>query len=266
MKRALISSLCVVLFASVASATAPAWHMATVWLEGDAGGNTVTVVAGETASFNLWMSYEGPANDGAVHRLISMDAGLRHNGFATGNTTWDAQDGVGFQAVGLYEQGTWGDGALPMAFGDHGGYALDGALPSEEVVPGNLNGFPGTSLPYLFAAGSPSGDGAERGILSSSTSWYLDQVVIEGLVVNWDDMAMTGTPDTVNFPRKTSPAAPGYVENQLYAGVWTEDLQQKCNQGVGAPFNRMYVRVITPEPASLALLAVGGLAAIRRRR
>lgn len=261
MKRALISTLCVALFAGVAFGQMGTYS---VWLQGDAGANTVTVEVGGQASFGFWASYTGTADA----RLISMDAQLRHNGFSNLNTTWDAQDGAAFQAIGAYNQGpTWGDGEQPMSFSDHGGFAGDGAIPTLDIYAGNLNSMGG--LGYQFAAGTGSyPDGGERGLQASSTSWYMDEIVIEGLVANWDDDGpMVDAPDTVCFPRKTSPSAPGFSETQFYGGSWTDQGPFVGEQdGIGKPNDRLHVRVVTPEPASLALLAIGGLAAIRRRR
>ena len=58
---------------------------------------------------------------------------------------------------------------------------------------------------------------------------------------------------------------PGFKENTYYAGEWvTTDYDFKMGTGATKP-TALKIHV-TPEPGSLALLAFGGLAAIRRRR
>jgi hypothetical protein len=237
---------------------------ATVWLEGDGGGNTVTVAIGGSAVMELWFSYASVDEGGNFNRLSGFDAQLRHNGFSTGNPTWNAQDGDDFEVTHLNGQGPWGDLAEPLTFGNHGGMG-NGALLPADVYGGNLN--PTDSIgvegeQYQFAAGSDIGN---AGLAGSATSWFADEIVIRGITQNWDGILLTGTPDTVNFPKRGNSLNPEMYENIYYNSTWDNGVPQPMDQGVGAAANRMYVRV-TPEPTSLALLAIGGLAALRRRR
>jgi len=259
MKRALISSLCVMLFAGVAFGQGTA----TVWLEGDSGGNTVTLGISHTAVIELWFSYDATDEGGIINRMIGIDAQLRHN--ASGSD-WDDRDGVSFEAVELNGQGPWGDLTNPLMFGNHGGMA-NGVLPSDQVYPGNLNKAP-EGEDYQWASASSGPFDAQSGMAGSTTSWFGDEIIIHGLVQTWDSGTQTGTPDTLNFPKKNTTFGPGYTENVYYAGVWSVSIDVKAAQGVGHMGNRMYVRVlgVSPEPTSLALLAIGGLVALRRRR
>ena len=260
MKRALISSLCVMLFAGVAFGQGTNL----IWLEGDSGGNTVTVPISGTAVIEIWFKYEAADEGGYINRMIGLDAQLRHNKFGTGSATWDAQNGVDFEATELWHQGTFGTLPKPLGAGfNHGGMS-DGVLPGAEVYAGNLNKDP-VGEDFQWAAGSVGPFDADSGLAGSTTSWFGDQIVIHGLVQNWDEILLTGTPDTLNFPKKTTTFGPGFTDNVYYGGAWSVLVDVKSNQGVGAFGNRLYVRV-TPEPTSLALLAIGGLAALRRRR
>jgi hypothetical protein len=258
MKRTLLSAVCVMLFAGVAFGQGTA----TIWLEGDGGGNTVDVGLGATATMEVWFNYSEGIRPGEIDRMIGIAAQLRHNGFDNTVANWDNRDGTAFQAVALNYGGPWGALARPLA-GDpagHGGLS-SGALPPAELAPGNLN--PGVvGLGYQLAAGSAGPFDAFSGLAGSGTSWHGDTIGIEGLVVNWD--GVSGSPDTVCFPKKVSGIVT-YTENVYYGGLWAVTPTVNFAQGQGAAGNRIHVRV-TPEPTSLALLAIGGLAALRRRR
>ena len=238
--------------------------LGTVWLEGDAGGNTVTVGVGDTAAFTIWFSYQAPADTPTEKvRCNLVDAMLRHNSFSNSSSTWDAQDGTAFEAVEMWEQGPWGGLARPLEF-DHTDYFSRGVLPPAEVYPGNLNASP-MGYPYYVHAGSRSPLNENSGLIGSTTSWYFDQIVIRGVEANWDPISMAGSPDTLNFPRKTSAQANWFCEHQFYGGAWHFPLPYKAAMGVGSPNDRLFVRVV-PEPTSVALLGMAALATVRRRR
>jgi len=260
MKRTLLSAVCVMLFAGLAFGQGTA----EIWLEGDGGGNTVTVGLGETATMEVWFSYNNAAPlAGEIDRMIGIAAQLRHNGFDNTVANWDNRDGTAFQAVSLNYGGPWGALARPLA-GDpagHGGLS-SGLLPAGELAAGNLN--PGVvGLGYQLAAGSSGPFDANSGLDISGTSWHGDTIGIQGLVVNWVD-GSGGTPDTVCFPKKTAGIVT-YSERVFYSGAWGTAPVVDFGQGQGKAGDRIHVRV-TPEPTSLALLAIGGLAALRRRR
>lgn len=261
MKRTLISTVCVMLFAGVAFGQA---GTATIWLEGDSGGNQVTVAVDASATVEVWFEFSEDTRPGAQSRMIGIAAQLRHNAFDNTVANWDNRDGTAFQATALNYGGPWGNLPRPLA-GDpagHGGLS-SGVLPTSELAAGNLN--PGVvGLGYQLAAGSGAPFDLGSGLTGSGTSWHGDTITIEGLVENWDTDTLTGTPDTVNFPKKTSGIVT-FSDNTLYGGAWVVSPIINFAQGQGAAGNRIHVRV-TPEPTSLALLAIGGLAALRRRR
>ena len=250
MKRVFVCALSLMVFAGIASAQGTG----TVWLSGEGGTGEVTAGVGETALVQVWMSYEG---DGTV--MYGMDAGLRHNGFSQLISTWDAQDGTAFQVVGFNPDGVpgpHGDLAFPLTFGNHGPIDQDGdQMLDVAAYAGNLN-------EYFLAWGSDgiptdmdSGLAGETGTL---TSWLMDVIVIEGVAITPED-----APDTINFIKKGDAIGPSYIDVFYSGGSWLQD-ETKFDQGVGKANDRLLVNVV-PEPATLALIALGGLAAIRRR-
>jgi hypothetical protein len=239
MKRVVLFALSVALFASVASAqTVPG--TAEVWIQPVGGGNQIDILESETAIIQLWMNYTAPA-DGEERLMLGMDAQLDHR---------DAQ-GINFEVVGFNTQGPWG---INGTFFTKSRGQLDEA-PFDDVPDytgvGNLDWYQyqGTvTPPYSNQTGLPPNLGA---IL-------LDEIIIHGVT---DSGTIS---NRVIFA--TGLKAPSWFEGTFYEGV-ASPLEYPFNLGTGInKANPVYVHVSVPEPASLALLAFGGLAAIRRRR
>jgi len=254
MKRAFVIATSLMVLAGVASAQGTG----TVWLSAADGSGELTVDIGSTAIVQVWMTYEG-TGDGVEHTMYGMDAGLRHNKFSQLIADWDNQDGVGFQVVGFNPDGVpgpHGDNPFPLHFGNHGPIDQDGdQMLDEAAFAGNLN-------KYFLAWGSDgdpasndSGLDAEEGTL---TNWLMDVIVIEGVEETPED-----APDTINFIKKGDAIGPSYIDVFYSVGSWLQE-ETKFEQGVGKANDRLLVNVV-PEPAALALLLIGGLAAIRRR-
>lgn len=250
MKRALLCGLGVLICTSGAYG-AFTDGIGTIWLEAADGSDTVMVGVGETAIINVFMTYED-GGDNWDHTMYGMDAALK-------------TAGIGFQAIGFNPGGVpgpWGSaGDLPLHFGDHGPIDQDGdQVPDVAPAPGNLN-------TYQLAWGSDGQPDSNTSGLdaepagSTLTEYLVDTIVIEGLAV---------AAETVTFQNAYDSATPAFFD--VYFGppppsqTWHNN-EVNWTQGVGNELagTPLFINV-TPEPASLALLALGGLAAFRRRR
>ena len=246
MKRVVLFALSVALFAGVASAqTMPG--TAEVWIQPVGGGNQIDILESETAVIQLWMNYTAPS-DGEERLMLGMDAQLDHR---------DAQ-GINFEVVGFNgpgatadEYGPWGIGGtfFTKSRGQLDEATFDG-VPDYTGV-GNLDWYQ-----YQGTVTPPYSN--QTGLAPNGGAILLDELIIHGVT---DSGTIS---NRVIFA--TGLFAPTWFEGTFYEGV-TSPLEYGFNYGTGVnKANPVYVHVSIPEPASLALLAFGGLAAIRRRR
>ena len=239
MKRFVICGLAVMLFAGVAHAQVT---NLTLWMEnadplGDP--NHIEMAPSETAVIDLWMMV--PAGMILVNVdsiLVSYDAGFGKN--------------VNFSIVDFSDHNP-PDPAYPL-FGRTTRGAVAG-VPLEELLPhqgmddyqyvGEDANFPLTGQSGLV------GDG-------------VTPILLDNIVIHCDGETVLG-PDLVLFGFAGGPAPPGGFEmtyNPITGwGISQLALVDVLNGTFGNPF------LITniPEPATLSLLLLGGLAAFRRR-
>ena len=245
MKRVLLVALSVALFASIANA-----GTGTIWLQAPGGEDTINLLVSETAVIQLWMTY---ATDASRYRNVGVLAELEHR----------ITNGQNFEAVGFNNSPM-----MPAGLGGTFFLKSRGILDQApfDGVPdilgvGNLSWyqFQGdvTALPTggWDATQGLDGSGAE------ATGLLLDEIIIHGITDGGTSR------DRVVF-NATRP--PSFFEGDFYGdGLIDPGTPVEIFFAMGTGINKknaLFVHVSIPEPGSLALLAFGGLAAIRRRR
>lgn len=230
MKRFLVCALGVALLAMPAAA-----QDATVWLQGTDGGNKVDVLVSQTAVVQLWVTIAGGST------MIGIDAITRGYDSAFGKN-------INFEVAGFNDQVNPG---------------LMQRVSRGDVVNDLPNGNPDD---YQYV-----GDDSNFPLSSSSgtagpATFLLDEIIIHGI----DNPANpTGLPSSDLLGFGLGAAAPGGFALTLTGfpvQTW-QALDATVATGTGSlPGNPLTVNVDVPEPATLGMLMIGGLAAIRRRR
>ncbi|MHC4090715.1 MAG: PEP-CTERM sorting domain-containing protein [Planctomycetota bacterium] len=238
MTRIACSVAAVLLLANVAGA-------ASIWLATSDGtmNGEMTLAVGGTGLVELWVNFTddastSPPSEGVNGKavMVGMDAIIR--GAPAGGAVGDPLH-IGF--AGAIDQGLpggmtlFGRGSNPSPFqtGDLYDYQL-----------------------LLEAAGNlPWMDPVNQGwVAGNPPTAKLDVIIIEALSVT------TLGPDNLGFAGGA--IAPEWQEAYIYNGIGSAIIDHTFSR-LSLPKNG--VKVTVPEPASLALLALGGLAAIRRR-
>ena len=247
MKRVVLASLCVALLAGVANAQ---YGTADLWLSSDTGTGVVDVLVSETAVIQVWMDYN-PAT-AATDRMVGGDIFIEHR----------VTEGHDFEVVGFSSVGTWGGLTHPYYLknrGDLDDSPFDDA--ADYVAAGNLSD-------YIFTGNvSASGIMPDMGLGDTGTGILVDEIIIHGINT-------TVAPNLVSFSGSagSGTAESSWFEFGLYNGLGSypalpsEMAYNYVNGKPGKSAKALLVNVSVPEPGSLALLAFGGLAAIRRRR
>jgi hypothetical protein len=248
MKRVVLVALSVALFAGVANAqTDPG--TAALWLQLPGGGNEVNILVSETTVFQLWMDYTAPA-DGQDRLMIGMDA--LHQMLP--DPPDECLEVIGWTGPGVADEyGPWG----------HSGTFFTKSRGMIDEAP--FDGIPdytgcGNIDPYYMYIATVFGPYTNlTGLPPNGGAMMLDETIIHG---NCD----TGTIYNKVF-FASGAQAPGWTELTFYGGE--QQISPKYAFALGTGINKknsIRIHVSIPEPGSLALLAFGGLAAIRRRR
>jgi len=276
MKRVVLIALSAALFAGVANAQEVPPGTAALWLSTADGGNTCDILVSETCVFQLWMEYTAPV-DGHGRLMIGMDAlhqmlpdppdecieviGWTGPGPASEYGPWGINGTFFTKSRGMLDEAPF-DGVpdytgcgnidpyymyIATVFGP---YDLTTGLPPN-ASDGPCNP-PGDYDEWKIAHGYPS---------NLPYAMMLDETIIH---CNCD----TGT--TYNKIFFASGAqAPGWTEITFYHNLMPPAISPKYSFALGTGINKknaIKIHCSIPEPGSLALLAFGGLAAIRRRR
>lgn len=238
MKRVLICALAVALFAMPAMAQKPAVE---VWLQGTDGSDKITVGVSETAVIQLWMSV------GAGYPLVNVDALLE---------TYDGLFNAGAEHFDVY-----GFNDIAITNSQLQRKTRGSAEPASPGAPSDLDG----ATFYQYVGEDPTAFNGTDGILGPRTV-LLDEIIIHGVADNTVAGDNDGA-DWVVFNFTTAPPD-GFFMNRVTfppPGSWSIVQHQAVTQGTGNTGAPLLINV-TPEPASLGLLLIGGLAALRRRR
>ena len=244
MKRVVLAVMSVALLAGVASAQ-PVIDpgSATVWIQAPGGGNTINLIISETGVIQLWMDYTAPVTESVTRLMTGMDAGLQQ---------LPAPPDEDIEVVGFNDYGPWGIGGTLYRFsrGILDESPHDG-IPDITGV-GNINW-------YMFIGNVNPPYTMSTGLLPNGGQLLLDEIIIHGV---------NDTFSTKNRVYFTSGGkAPSWFETTYYGDVSQGSVEHGFVLGTGVnKKNPVYVHVSVPEPGTLALLAFGGLAAIRRRR
>jgi hypothetical protein len=245
MKRVLLVALSVALFASVANAQGTG----TIWLAVPGGGNQVNMLVSETAVVQLWMEY---TSSDPYARLLGVISQLQYR----------TQNGVDFEVTGFQASPDLPAG-LPgsqLFRASRGILDQDNDGNPDTFGLGNIDDYQFQGDVNALPAGGWS---ASMGLFGNEGQLLLDTIIIHG--VN-DTLTLS---NRIMFNQSIFPR---YTEGTLYGdGVIKSEDNDILDVpfGMGTGINKlvpMYVHISVPEPGSLALLAFGGLAAIRRRR
>ena len=224
----------------------------TVWLEpaDDPGGNYIEMLPSETAVINLMMTVP------AGMQLVNVDAMLLHYDYAYGKD-------VSFEIVDFSDHGPYGEDL------DHPGddafgrttRGKSGGVPIEELLP-----WPGVEG-YQYV-----GEDANLNPVPNIWDGYSGvfgpgTYILDDIVIHCTGPSLDGLPDMIFFG--FGDQAPAAVE-VLFApapppGQWYSSDVSVVDLGIGATWDDPLLIMNVPEPATLGLLLLGGLAAFRRR-
>jgi len=241
MKRFVMCALAVLVTAGVVNAQP---YDAKLWIQPVGGGEEMCLGVSETAVIQLWIDVYIPPGG----QLVAMDAILVHYA-----SDWTSP-GQAFTVEGFNDQGPWG------TFGRRDPRGLI-TLPN-----GNLNQYQFLGLdenqPWVLYDGSV-GSGLHPGM------HLLDEIIIHGRVPTQPDCnepCDRALADKVLFSFLAPPGGfkvyPSYyTTGHYYDATFTFG----TGRNLKGTANDMPLFVCVPEPASLSLLLLGGLAAYRRR-
>jgi hypothetical protein len=233
----------VALFAGVANGQG---STADLWLSVPGGGNTLELTVSETGIIQLWLDYTNPDTD--WHLMVGMDAQLIQAP-AESNIEVTGFAGPGAAAD---EYGPW------QEFYTVSRSQLDEA-PFDGVP--DYTGVNNIEY-YMYIGGADTPWDSTTGLDPDQGAILLDALIIHGVYNNEDISGAWGWGDRVFFAGGEQ--APSWFELSAYGtGVTYAEFAFSLGTG-SAKANPIFVQV--PEPGTLALLAFGGLAAIRRRR
>lgn len=244
MKKVLVMIVAMALVGSTANA-------ATLWMQFEGGGNEVTLVPSQNVNVEIW---------------VDLVAGDTLSG--VGGPFWPtstADQGAYPNYVEGLEAVAWGPGTDAMDWITPGGLGVVGS-PTHSI-----------SLAAPTAAQVIDGPGSfllgvmtihQNNIINADSTYFNEDGTDE---FDFYPIMFGGNPAAIpNLSNGTGADYPFSPVYQAYSGyyTWGQGASAVSGKGPGGaynlPDNPLIVHCI-PEPASLALLALGGLAIIRRR-
>jgi hypothetical protein len=252
MKRTFVSAIAVMAIAGVASA-------AEIWLSaggtgGAVGGAVVIPTIGGTGAIETWLDYHGATDTvggNGTGWAISFD------GFGqTRNNDTAVIGDAHFTVTGVLDPVTGNFGTM-VPNDTSRGMGTGGVNSPLPVGGGAFGGLPnGNGYVFSIVHNGPF-DGSGEGYFGDGTARKADELIVTG-------NSQTVLPDAA-FLINAAPLTPSFIEVTDYNGtIGTQD-GTLTNLSKSATSGNVSVTVL-PEPASLALLLIGGLAAARRRR
>lgn len=236
-------------------------------------GQSFNANPGYTLKFDMWLNANGPWPNGGTGSTEHVTAGVGHDN-TTVNNTGTSGSGVWFSVSG--EGGNSGTSTTARDFLAHnnngtfiqgnttaGVYAAPEPNSQDNFNTYYADEFPGRTPPAGQQAANPTvQNDVATNVGTVGFRWVEVEVKAEGNVTTWtlnDPTVGTGglLIATVESASNSGNIAIGY--NDIFASV---SANPEFSFGI---IDNLRVEAI-PEPASLSLLAIGGLATLRRRR
>ena len=220
-----------------------------------------------TLRADVWQNFNGPFPAGGNGSTQMTWAGIGTTGLAPQfpGGTWQ---GIGFAASG--DGGTAQDYRVYIPPGSPVGAPL--APETGAYAGGTGTGVRNNTDPYYAGFGSETAPAAQLTLFPQQTgataagtqgmAWHLWEITKVGNTVTWTiDGVRIATADVTNAP---------FAGDNLFLGQFdinaTSSTDPNARSLLFGLFDNVVVTDVIPEPSALSLVAVGGLALLRRRR
>lgn len=226
---------------------------AKVWIQPVGGGNHIVLAASETAVVQVWMEVFAIPYGGRMENIQMVLNANDQAGALTVGTI--GANGAHIDVAGFIDHGPWGNFTRSGSAEPGRGFVanppgVNEALEGYQII------FADVVTPWTGASGVGPG------------TYLLDEIIIHGVSnTTANPLGDTATADTILNPGGVQAPGgfkiyPSFSTYAYYGASVTVGTGYTPAKGAALP---LYVSVV-PEPASLSLLVLGGLAAIRRRR